>query len=197
MTAVIAGSLGLGIGTAVRMQVVPAIQDTRLSPEQSFPPLSDWPPSMPSVRRRPVNRLTNSRNQGGGQSEPQRRLLPTAEAAPVPEPSSEPPAAPATAQPTSELLDEAIEPAQPEPAALIDDELEVLGDPAADPAADRSASRSAAEPQPSPSLAELTDSVPEPAPEFSVSPPTPAPNLPEKSRLAPLPQAPTPESVDL
>ncbi|MEO0757628.1 MAG: hypothetical protein AAFY78_12225 [Cyanobacteria bacterium J06648_16] len=193
MTAVIAGSLGLGIGTAVRMQVVPAIQDTRLSPEQSFPPLSDWPSSMPSVRRRPDNRLTNSRNQGGGQAEPQRRLLPTAEAAPVPEPSSEPPAAPSTAQPTSELLDEAIEPAQPEPAASIDDEVEALGD----PAADRSASRSAAEPQPSPSLAELTDSVPEPAPEFSVSPPTPAPNLPEKSRLAPLPQAPAPESVDL
>ncbi|MEO0540430.1 MAG: hypothetical protein AAFZ80_06150 [Cyanobacteria bacterium P01_A01_bin.105] len=73
LTALVAATLGLGVGSALRFQVMPSVTETRLSPDQSFPPLADWPPAAPRARR------LDRESQGFSQ----RRLLPAAEAATV------------------------------------------------------------------------------------------------------------------
>ena len=71
LTALVAGIFGIGIGTALRFQVVPATADSPLNPEQAFPPLADWPPKPP--------RASRTRRQSDAPAP--RRLLPAAEAA--------------------------------------------------------------------------------------------------------------------
>lgn len=85
LTAVIAGVFGVGVGTALRFQVVPTVAENTLDPDQAFPPLADWPPKEPRAQR--FNR--------NSESIPQRRLLPAAEAA--------------TSLPESEILDAALD----------------------------------------------------------------------------------------
>ncbi len=76
MTAFIASIFGLGVGTALRFRVVPTVGENRFSPDQSFPPLADWPPKLPRADRSTRDTFDWSRD-----TPPQRRLLPAAEAA--------------------------------------------------------------------------------------------------------------------
>ncbi|MEO1589726.1 MAG: hypothetical protein AAFU71_00390 [Cyanobacteria bacterium J06632_22] len=71
LTAFVAGVFGLGVGSALRFRIVPSVAENRLSPEQAFPPLADWPPEAPRA----------SHLKRDLEASPARRLLPAAEAA--------------------------------------------------------------------------------------------------------------------
>ena len=46
-TAAIASSLGIGLGSTLRFQVVSVGQTPLFTPQQDFPPLAKWPPQVP------------------------------------------------------------------------------------------------------------------------------------------------------
>lgn len=47
-TAAIASSLGIGLGSTLRFQVISVGQTPLFTPQQDFPPLAEWPPQVPS-----------------------------------------------------------------------------------------------------------------------------------------------------
>jgi len=50
-TAAAASGLGMALGGTLRFQVLPVGQAPLFKPQQDFPPLAEWPPEVPSVKK--------------------------------------------------------------------------------------------------------------------------------------------------
>ncbi|MEO0397519.1 MAG: hypothetical protein AAF243_16250 [Cyanobacteria bacterium P01_A01_bin.137] len=50
-TAAAASGLGIALGSTLRFQVLPVGQAPLFKPQQDFPPLAEWPPEVPSVKK--------------------------------------------------------------------------------------------------------------------------------------------------
>ncbi len=62
-TAAAASGLGMALGGTLRFQVLPVGQAPLFKPQQDFPPLTEWPPEAPSVKKLDDDAIDTSWNE--------------------------------------------------------------------------------------------------------------------------------------